>query len=91
MRLTIATVALVSWLGLSGFSDPFWNLLESFWPSSGTLEKAGATADPNGLPAPEGAGADPDGLTCTAPAGCGADPDGLTGTEPAGGGADPNG
>lgn len=89
MRLTIATVALVSWLGMSGFSDPFWNLLEAFWPSSGALEKAGANADPDGLAAPEGAGADPDGLAT--PEGCGMDPDGLTGAAPAGCGADPNG
>jgi hypothetical protein len=89
MRLTFATVALVSWLGMSGFSDPFWTFLEAFWSSSGTLEKEGATADPNGLAAPEGANADPDGVA--APAGATADPDGLTGTAPAGGGADPNG
>lgn len=84
MRLTFATVALVSWLGMSGFSDPFWNFLEAFWPSSGTLEKAGATADPDGVAAPAGCG-------MATPEGCGMDPDGLTGTEPAGGGADPNG
>jgi hypothetical protein len=76
MRLTLVTVALVSWLGISGLSDPLWNLLESFWPPSGSYEKAGAGADPDGVAAPEGGGADPDGLTGAAPAGAGADPNG---------------
>lgn len=91
MRLTFATFALVSWLGVSGFSDPFWTLLEPFWSSSGSLEKEGANADPDGVAAPAGANADPNGLTGTAPAGCGMDPDGLTGTAPVGCGTDPNG
>lgn len=81
MRLTLVTVTLVSWLGIPGLSDPLWSLLESFWPSSGSYEKAGAGADPDGatVAAPAGATADPNGLIIiTAPAGCGADPNGAS-------------
>ncbi|HEX6901415.1 MAG TPA: hypothetical protein VF789_16940 [Thermoanaerobaculia bacterium] len=75
MRLTLFTVALVSWLGLSGLSNPLWNVLEGVFAGG---EKEGAIADP-------------DGLTIAAPAGANADPDGLTRPGDEGATADPNG
>ena len=82
MRLTLATVALVSSLGISGLTEALWTYLDSLWPSSSVfvagVEKEGATADPNGA-------------TGTPPAGATADPDGLIPTADEGGGADPNG
>ncbi|HEX6901413.1 MAG TPA: hypothetical protein VF789_16930 [Thermoanaerobaculia bacterium] len=75
MRLTLFTVALVSWLGLSGPSNPIWNFLDGVFSGG---EKAGAIADPDGLTvaAPEGANADPDGLTRPGDTGGGVDPNG---------------
>lgn len=71
MRFTLGTLALASWLGISGVSEPLWTLLESLWSSSAVFasgEKEGATWDPDGLtvappppPVDEGATWDPNG------------------------------
>ena len=73
MRLTFVTLALASWLGISGLTDPLWTILLERVFAGG--EKEGAGWDPNGrtVPPPAGGGADPNG---SADAGGGWDPNG---------------
>jgi hypothetical protein len=87
--------ALPRWEGAGGAS---WSpaaalarLLDALLPWS--LEKNGATADPDGATATSDSGAtlDPDGATATSDSGATLDPDGATATSDNGATADPNG
>lgn len=78
MRLTLVNMALVSWLGVSGLSEPLWSILDSLWFPAVQSEKAGANADPNGLTGapPAGGTAGPGGLVPVSEEGSRVDPDG---------------
>jgi hypothetical protein len=75
MRLTFVTLALASWLGTAGLTDPLWTILGRALAAG---EKTGATWDPDGLTVapPEGARVDPNGLDSSADEGAGWDRNG---------------